>query len=349
MAAPDRIERLCAAPLSAKALREQVLTELRAALPFDAHVWLLTDPVSRVGTSPLADVPGLAWPRLPHLGRWRYLTRVNRWSDLMDARTPVASLHDTTGGDLARSPLWREALRALGVIDVLTAVFWDRFGCWAWLDLWRYAPAPPFTAVERTVLATITGTVTAGLRRAQARTFADQTPADGVTGPAVLMLTPDLQVRAQTPTAVEALHRLNPPDDPIPAVPAAAYNVAAALLAAEHGVPVGPPWSRVHFGHGRWLTLRAARIAPSSGEGDIAVSLEASTPSERLEVFALAHGLSNRERQVLTDLATGAGTRTLAERLIVSEHTVNDHVKAVLAKTGSATRQVLLSRIAGTG
>src|SRR5579859_2380152 len=337
MAVPDRIERLCATTLSAKALREQVLAELRRVLRFDAHVWLLTDPVSRVGTSPLADVPGLSWPRLPHLGRWRYLTRLNRWADLMDARTPVASLHDATGGDLARSPLWREALRALGVIDVLTVVFWDRFGCWAWLELWRYAPAAPFTAAERAVLATIADTVTAGLRRAQARTFVDHTPEDGVTGPAVLMLTPDLQVRAQTPTAVEALHRLNPPDDPIPAVPAAAYNVAAALLAAEHGVPVGPPWSRVHLGHGRWLTLRAARISPSgNGEGDIAVSLEASTPPERLEVFALANGLSRRERQVLTDLATGADTRTLAQRLVVSEHTVNDHVKAVLAKTGSA-------------
>ena len=42
---------------------------------FDAHVWLLTDPVTRVGTSPLADVPMMAWPRLPELGRLRYLTR----------------------------------------------------------------------------------------------------------------------------------------------------------------------------------------------------------------------------------------------------------------------------------
>jgi DNA-binding CsgD family transcriptional regulator len=33
---------------------------------------------------------------------------------------------------------------------------------------------------------------------------------------------------------------------------------------------------------------------------------------------------------------------------VLSEHTVNDHVRAVLAKTGSATRQVLLSRIAGS-
>lgn len=66
-------------------------------------------------------------------------------------------------------------------------------------------------------------------------------------------------------------------------------------------------------------------------------------------MFALAHGLTPRERQVLAGLSAGMDSRALAQRLAVSEHTVHDHVKAVLAKTCSATRQNLLSRIAGTG
>jgi DNA-binding CsgD family transcriptional regulator len=347
---PHRIERICAGTLGAKALREQVLAEIRRALPFDAHVWLLTDPVSRVGTSPLADVPGLSWSRLPDLARRRYLTRVNRWTDLADAGTPVATLHEATGGDLAVSGLWREAQRPLGVTDVATVVFGDRFGCWAWLELWRYAPAAPFAAADRAYLGALAAPVTAGVRRAQARTFVAHTPAVDVGGPAVLVLDPNLHVRVQTEAAAEALHQLNPPDEPIPAIPAAAYNVAAALVAQEHGVSLGPPWSRIHLGQGRWLTLRASRISPTgTNEGDIAVSIAASTPVERLEVFALAHGLSRREREVLAELATGADTRALARRLVVSEHTVNDHVKSVLAKTGTTTRQTLLSRIAGTG
>ncbi|MGH3877772.1 MAG: LuxR C-terminal-related transcriptional regulator, partial [Actinophytocola sp.] len=189
-----------------------------------------------------------------------------------------------------------------------------------------------------------------GVRRAQARTYVAHTSAVDVGGPAMLVLDPDLHVRVQTAAAAEALHQLNPPDEPIPAIPAAAYNVAAALVAQEHGVPLGPPWSRIHLGQGRWLTLRASRISPTgASEGDIAVSIAASTPVERLEVFALAHALSRREREVLAELVTGADTRALARRLVVSEHTVNDHVKSVLAKTGTTTRQTLLSRIAGTG
>ena len=192
-------------------------------------------------------------------------------------------------------------------------------------------------------------TITLGLRSAQARTFVDESPPLDIDGPAVVVLGPDLQVRHQTTGAVEALHRLNPPDDPIPAIPAAAYHVAAALVAVEEGVPVGPPWSRMHLRAGRWVDLHAARMADEvSGGGErIAVTIEPSTPSERLEVFALAHGLSPREREVLSALATGADSRSLADQLFLSEHTVNDHVKAVLAKTSTRTRQALLSRAVG--
>ncbi|GAB3360431.1 hypothetical protein GCM10027360_22150 [Amycolatopsis echigonensis] len=347
-AASDRIARWCAGSLTPKRLRELVLAEIRRVVPFDAHVWLMTDPVSRVGTSPLADVPGLQWADLPRLGRWRYLTTLNRWAELMDSGTPVALLHERTGGRLAASALWRESQRDLGVVDVATIAFWDRNGCWAWLDLWRYAPAQPFTRRDAGFLADICSPLTEGLRLAQARTFVPDQPALPLDGPAVLVLAPDLHVRIQTSAAVQTLYQLNPPDDPIPAIPAAAYNVAAALVALEQHVPVGPAWSRVHLGHGRWVTLRAARISPTgAGEGDITVSIEASTPAERLDVFARAHALTPREREILEHLTLGENTRTIAERLVISEHTVNDHVKAVLAKTGSTTRRTIISRISG--
>ena len=57
--------------------------------------------------------------------------------------------------------------------------------------------------------------------------------------------------------------------------------------------------------------------------------------------------LSPREREVLGHLATGSDSRTMAQALVLSEHTVNDHVRAVLAKCEAPTRAVLMSRIAG--
>ena len=327
----DRVERLGAAGLTVKAYRERVLDDLRAVLPYDGHVWLLTDPVTRVGTSPLADVPGLAFADLPRLTRLRYLAAADRWDRLHDDGRYAAAFR----------------LDGLGSREVATVVCADRFGCWGWLDLWRTGGAT-YQDADVALLAELAPLLATGLREAVARTFVDDAEALDLSGPAVLVLGPDLVVRSRTAWAEEALFALNPPDDPVPAVPAGAYNVAAALVAHEAGVPVGEPWSRVHLGAGRWVTLRADRMtATGDEEGDVVVTIAVSTPAERREVFALAHGLTPREREVLAEVARGLDSHAIAERLFLSEHTVHDHVKAVLAKTGTASRQALSARIAG--
>ena len=193
------------------------------------------------------------------------------------------------------------------------------------------------------VLATLARPVTAGLRAAIARTFVDPGRQLHPVGPAVVVLDPGLQVRSQTEAAADALLRLNPPDELMAPIPAAAYNVAAALVAQEHGMPIGPPWSRIHLGGSRWVTVKASRLGT-----DIAVAIEPSTATDRLDMYARACGLTRRESEVLALLCEGLDTREIAERMVVSEHTASDHVKAILAKTGARTRQLLLARGLGT-
>ncbi|MET0999591.1 MAG: helix-turn-helix transcriptional regulator [Marmoricola sp.] len=349
----DRVGRLCRQPFTAKRLREEIVAEVRRVVPFDGYLFMLTDPVTRVGSSPLADVPMLPWPQLPALIRARYLTTLNRWPELLDARIPSASLVATTGGELALSLLWREVQRELGVTDLAVAPFGDRYGSWGMLELWRTDGS--FGRDELRYLGALAPYVVPGLRSSLARTFVDEPEQLLPVGPAVVVLDPDLQVRTQTPGAAAALLQLNPPDEPMTPIPAAAYNVAAALVATEEGVPVGEPWSRVHLGGSRWVTVKADRMAAGAagtadGVGrDIAVSIEPSTPTERTDLFARVHGLSTRETEVLTLLGTGLSSHEVADRLVLSEHTVNDHVKAVLEKAGARTRQVLLSRALGAG
>ena len=345
----DRIERLSRGSLTAKALREEVVAEVRRVVSFDAYLFMLTDPLTRVGTSPLADVPMVTWARLPALIRARYLTTLNRWPELLEGKVASASLLGTSEGDPSRSLIWREVQRELGVVDVAVAPFGDRHGTWGMLELWRTAAV--FTPAELRYLGGLAPYVVPALRSALARTFVDSREQLLPVGPAVVVLDPDLQVRSQTAGAAAALLRLNPPDEPMTPVPAAAYNVAGALVAAEQGVPVGEPWSRIHLGGSRWVTVKADRMgAPEAGEArDIAVSIEPSTPAERTDLFARVHGLSTRETEVLSLLGDGMSSHEVAARLVLSEHTVNDHVKAVLEKTGARTRQVLLSRALGAG
>lgn len=322
---------------SAKALRERILEVLRTAVGFDGHVFALVDPVTMVATSPHADVPMLPWPRLPETIRWRYQTLVNRVDRLVGL--PAASLLTATA-DPADSLVWKHVLAEVGVHDTAMLTFADRYGVWGFLELWRTEEA--FSTAELDLLTAIGPSVTALLRTTLARTF-DTTGSDAEpVGPAVVVLDDDLEVQQQTEAAGIALLQLLPPDEPMPPVPAAAYNAAAALIAREEGVRLGEPWSRIHLGGNRWVTVRASRL----GAG-IAVSIEPSTPAERMDLFARAHGLSERETEVVELLAIGLDTKEIAAQLFLSEHTVNDHAKAVLAKTEARTRQVLMARISG--
>ena len=349
-AARERVERICATGADTRTLRLQVLAELRRAVPFDAYAWVLTDPETQVGCAPLADVPCL--PELSRLVRLRYLTALNRWTAITDP--PVALLTEASGGDLARSRLWRELLCRYDVADVATVVFRDGWGCWAFLDLWRTG-GRRFDRRDAEFLAEVTPAVTLALRHGQARTFTATATAtataaaDRLPRPVVLLLSPDLQVVRRTPGTEDALRRLVPRDDEGPPVPAGAYNVAAQLLAVEDGIDGSPAEARVHLAGNRWLTLRAARLdgAPPEDGPDIAVTIDEAGPAERLSLFARCTGLSARETELLGHLATGADTRDLAARMFLSAHTVQDHLKSVFDKTGTRSRRVLLARALG--
>lgn len=327
-----------------RALRVRMLQAVRDVVPFDYFAWLLTDPATAVGSSPLADAPDLR--ELPRLIALKYLTTVGRWTEV--GRSPVISLHAQTDGRLEESLLWRELLVRHAVTDVASLVLADRYGCWGFLDLWRCEPAEPFTPQELDFLAGLVTPITSALRGSQALSFRNASPvadAMGRPGPAVILLSPTLEVRAQTSETERLLRILVPPSDGADPIPVAAYNVAAQLLAVEAGVDAAPPTARVHVAAETWVTLRAARIGVEDAEveRDIAVTIEQTAPVDRIDLFARSFGLSARETEVLVNLTTGADTRQIAERMHVSEHTVPDHLKSMFAKTGCHTRRSLLS------
>ncbi len=327
---------LCRSIADARELRLAVLGELRRRVGFDAFVWLLTDPATTVGAAPVADV-GSAVQQLPRLIELKYTTAVNRWTAM---REPVRSLHGVTGGRLERSRMWRELLYEHEVADVASMVFRDRHGWWSFLDLWRCGST--FTPAELDVLTSYVDDLTAAFRRCTVATFACSTADVPLvkTSPAVLVLSPDLAVRAQTPETERYLRVLVPPDGDAPVVPAGAYNVAAQLRANEEGVDDRPPVARVHLHDGAWLTLRAARIGD-----EIAVTLEPTTSVDRCDLIARAAALTPRQAELLLRLIAGADTRALAQQMGVSAHTVQDHLKVIFAKTGADSRRELVARV----
>ena len=319
-----------------RALRRRVIEALRSEVGFEAFVWLLIDPLTGVGTSPLAEVPSLQ--RLPELVRLRYQAQP-RWTALDHGRPRTWSAEDDDP--------WVRVVAVQGVRDVATTALGDRFGLWGVLDLWRTGAS--FTEGELRAVAGVADVITSALRRVQAEALARvpaASPGPKTAGTAVMVLGPDLVPRTQTAETERYLRSLLPTEEGRRPVPAAAYNVGAQLLAVEAGLDDRPPVARAHLAEGRWLTFQAARLG-SAPEGDIAVTISPIEPRERLRLFARAHGLTERETDVLECLADGADTRAVAARLFVSEFTVQDHLKAVFDKTGVHTRRILLARARG--
>ena len=345
--ARGRIERLCLSTLDERSLRAEVLTELKRAMDFDAYVWLLTDPVTTVGSAPLADVPCL--PQLPALIKLKYLTTVNRWTSLGQRQGPVGLLRQNTGGEPSLSLAWRELLRDLGVRDIASVVFTDAYGCWGFLDLWTRGTRS-FGTADADLLAEVAGPVCTALRRRQAMAFASATTVPDIAdGPAVLILDDALRIRSRTPAATQWLRSLMPTAPGQAPIPAAVLNVAAQLLSVEAGVDDHPAAARTFVPGRTWVSLRASRLEAQSGSGTIAVSIEETPAGPRLDLFGRSHGLSPREQELLVKLARGADTAEIAGQMSISEFTVQDHLKSIFAKTSVSGRGALITAALGPG
>jgi DNA-binding CsgD family transcriptional regulator len=341
----ERIEAVCRSAEDTRTLRIAVLDLVRDVCPFDAYIWLLTDPETSVGAAPYAEVP--CFSELPTLIRLRYASRFQRWTALQGATSVHVPDHLPPTGQPGLD--WCSLVSGYGISDIATTVFRDRFGCWGWLDLWRDEKTGRFEEAEIGLLASLCEPVTSGLRRCQAATFAPRAEPMNLSGPAVLRLSPALDVLEMTPQTRDYLTALVPPTPGQSPVPASAYNVGAQLLAVEAAIDVHPPLARVHVRGGRWVTVRAARFGqPGAAGSDIAVTLEESSPRDRVEVFARCHGMTAREGEVLALLATGAQTREIGSRMFVSEHTVQDHMKSIFAKTACHSRAAVVARALGS-
>ena len=319
-----------------------MLEELRVAVPFDWYAWLLTDPLSCVGWSPVAAVPQLG--ELHGVVAAKYVTTINRWTDLPEG--VAKSLVQVTGGDLARSAVWREWQSRYAVSDVASVVLRDRCGCWGFVDLWRCGGV--FGVDELSLLGEIAVLVTPAIRARLLATFVEIVAAPAV-GPVVVLVGDDLRPIAQTAESERYLAALLPGEAGRSVIPAAVFNVAAQLRAVETGIDDREARARVYVPGVSWMTMRAGRTTtPDSIAGSIAVTIESTAAADRRELYARAAGLTARETDVLDAVAAGHDTRHVARSLNISDHTVQDHLKAIFAKTSTDSRRQLIARATGT-
>jgi DNA-binding CsgD family transcriptional regulator len=333
----ERLSRLSQSSLDPESIQREAIADLKRVIGFDRWCWPLADPQTLLPLSGVAE-----HDYGPAVGRSLELeysgTDFATMHGLARHTVPVDSLSAGTGGDLARSPRWDEVLRPVGIGDEAALACRDALGCWGWIKAYRDTGDPPFAEHDLELLAAVGPSLGAALRRARNAPAADA-PAPPP-APGVIVLDQELQPVSWTAGAhgwVDAM-----PMAGLFAMwgmlPAVVYPAAALARsespAAAHALERGTD--------GRWIRIEAAALE-GEDEGKTAIVLRSAAPSETFALLCRAYALTRREREVVAALLAGLDTRALSEHLVISRHTVQDHLKSIFDKVGVHSRRELLA------
>jgi DNA-binding CsgD family transcriptional regulator len=163
-------------------------------------------------------------------------------------------------------------------------------------------------------------------------------------GPGLLLLGPDLSLAATSAAGERWLTRLGGSPELMPHVVVA---LAARLRALELGRASSDlaPRARIRTVDGHWLVAHAARLSGSRGD-DIAIMIEPAGPRDLAPMLIQGYGLSAREQEVVQHVLRGESTAQIANSLVISPHTVQDHFKTIFEKVRVRSRRELASALA---
>jgi DNA-binding CsgD family transcriptional regulator len=170
--------------------------------------------------------------------------------------------------------------------------------------------------------------------------------AEGPQVPGLVVLSETWQVESATPGVQRWLAELPDGDWDSGKLPSSVLSVAGrALRSAENRDRPGEvAVARVLSRSGTWLVLHAARLE-STVPRRLAVIIEPAHPARIASLLMAAHGLTEREQEVTRLVLQGSSTSQIAADLLLSPHTVQQHLKAVFDKTGVHSRRDLVGKI----
>ncbi len=315
----------------------QATAVVRRAVPGDGSCLLTLDPATLLPTGEIVDngLPPAATPRLTEieLGEPDF----NKFTALAHLPVPAASLSEATRGDLDRSRRHRELRASSGFGDELRVVLADDTGTWAALTLLRARDRPAFTRSEVRFVASVAGVLAEGVRRALLDTRVEGTePVE----PGLLVLAPDGTLEMANQSAEHWLDELGA--DGATGLPKVVHAVASRARREGDGDSLAR--ARVRTPRGAWLVVRGSPLGEGA-EARVAVHLEAARATELAPLIVAAYGLTERERTVTELVARGHSTNHIAARLGVSAYTVQDHLKSIFEKSGTASRAELVARL----
>ena len=341
--ARDRIARLAGQGLDLVTFWREASRAVAIAVPhYWAPCWYTLDPASLLVTSHFQE--GI--PEIPRewLAQEYYEDDVNKLADVARSERGISTLHEATRGDPTSSPRWHANMVYGGDQEMIAALRTQAGDVWGAVGLYREVGQPLFENEELEFIQAVAPYLAEGARRALL--LGEATDAEGPDAPGLIVLTDDWRVESSTPGVERWLAELPDGNWDAGDLPSSVLAVAGrALRAAKHpDEPAEVAVSRVLSRSGRWIVLHGAPLV-SDGLHRVAVIVEPSHPARISALLMSAYGLTEREQDVTRLVLQGGSTTEIAERLVVTAHTVQEHLKHVFDKTGVRSRRDLVGKV----
>jgi DNA-binding CsgD family transcriptional regulator len=307
-----------------------------------APCWFTLDPASLLVTSHFQE--GL--PEIP--AEWMaaeyYEDDVNKLADVARSQSGISTLHDATGGDPSTSRRWHENMRIGGDQELIAALRAPSGEVWGALGLYREPGQAMFDRDDLAFVRSLAPALAEGARRALL--VGEAKDPEGPESPGLVVLSEDWEVESVTPGVERWLSELPDGDWAAGRLPSAVHAVAGRALrtAEQPGRPGEIAVSRVLSRSGTWVVLHGAALV-AAGSRRVAVIVEPAHPARISPLLMSAYGLTQREQDVTRHVLQGDSTAQIAAQLVISAHTVQQHLKSVFEKTGVRSRRELVGKV----
>jgi len=339
----DKIARMSARPHDLVSFWQEATEVIGAVLPYYwTPCWYTLDPASLLITSHYHE--GLAEFPAEWLAAEYYEDDVNKIAGIALSGTGISTLHEATGGDPSTSPRWRRNIKMGGDQELIARLRARTGQVWGALGLYREPERPMFDESDKRFVEAVSPYLAQGARRALlAGEAADP---EGPDAPGMLILTDTWEVETATPGVARWLRDLPDGDYDAGRLPAAVLSVAGrALRTAEQPARPGEvAMARVLSRSGVWLALHGAGLV-SDARRRVAVIVEPARPAGIYELLMSAYELTRREQDVTRLILQGVATSQIADELVISVHTVRQHLKSIFDKAGVRSRRDLVAKI----
>lgn len=343
------IERVGARGLPYGELHAELAARIRHVIRVDAFCWHGLDPDTRLLTTanPVELMTGgFLTLETEAMAAGAVVTSeylrddFNTFADLAGRRAPVAILSETTRGRPERSIRYVEYLAPIGTPFEMRAAMVTRGRAWGCVVMHRTEATGDFTPDEARTIARLSRPIAEALR-ASYRFDAARRPGEPQ-APGLLLLDAADDIELTTPPAAVLLGVLIDEDPAHREVPAPILTLAADVRRrGREGRPAAPLHVPTSSG---WLTLHGS-LPDGTTDGRVAIVVQPAGEDYALPLRLEVFGLTPREREVATLVARGLDTAAIAERLVISPWTVQDHLKAVFTKTDIRSRRELLAQV----